>query len=107
MNRFYTIKCPKCGCEYLPEEIFIPNAFFGKPKNIVKDDNGKIFSFEGDSLTTSEEYICDKCGCTFTIDCKIVFDTKVNVKHDFSEDYSTPIYKDRIILDEVNNNKLW
>ena len=104
MKKYYAIKCPKCGWEYLPEEIYV--SILGKPKNIVKDENGKILFFDGDSVDLHEEYICDNCGCTFTTDLKLIIDTKVYIDHDFSEDYSVPIYKDRIELKEPDKG-LW
>lgn len=106
MKKFLTIKCPKCGCEYLFEEIYSACGFFGKPKNILRDDNGKIVAFEGDTLDTKETYTCDRCGCTFDVETKVLVDTKVNVEQDFSEDYSVQIYKDRLVLNE-DRVSLW
>lgn len=107
MKKFYVIKCPKCGYEYLPEEIYV--KVLGTSKNVVRDENGKIMFFEGESLNLHEEYICDNCGCTFDVDVKPTFETKVNVKHDFSEDFTTPIYEEeRIELKEPKEDKgLW
>ena len=63
--------------------------------------------FDNQTMDTHEEFICDKCDCAFDIDGKISFDTKVNTLHDFSEDYSTQIYKgDRSSLNEPNE-VLW
>ena len=31
------ITCPHCGREYLPAEIYVPDAFFGKPSDIEKN----------------------------------------------------------------------
>lgn len=61
------IKCPICGYEYLPAEIFLPNDFLGKPKNIVKDIGGKILSYEGSSMNDTETYKCDSCGTLFEV----------------------------------------
>lgn len=106
MKKFLTIKCPKCGREYLLEEIYSPYGLFGRPKNIVKDTDGKIISFEGDTIDTEETFTCEKCECTFDVELRITADTKVNVEQDFSEDYSVPIYKERLLLDEGQIN-LW
>ena len=38
----HIIKCPYCGAEYLPEEIYYPDSFFGKPRDIVKNSKGEI-----------------------------------------------------------------
>ena len=41
------IVCPKCGREYLPAEIYLPNSFLGRPHDIYRLTNGKVESFEG------------------------------------------------------------
>lgn len=110
MKSFYLIKCPKCGWEYLPEEIY--TKILGNAKNIVKDDNGHIQFFDGETMDLHEEYTCDNkaCNCTFNVDMRPTFNTKVYVAHDFSEDYTTTIYKDRINLEEpkeVTTKELW
>lgn len=61
------IKCPICGYEYLPAEIFMPSAFLGKPKNIIRDGNGKIVSYEGIKMDDTETYRCDKCDSFFEV----------------------------------------
>jgi DNA-directed RNA polymerase subunit RPC12/RpoP len=61
------IKCPTCGYEYLPAEIFMPNEFLGKPKNIVKDVYGKILGYEGIKMNDTETYKCDSCNTTFEV----------------------------------------
>ena len=42
MNDIEVIKCPVCGREYLPVEIFVPNAFFGEPDVVKRDTEGNI-----------------------------------------------------------------
>ena len=108
MKKFYVIKCPKCGWEYLPEDIYI--KILSNPKGEMRDENGRILFFEGETMDLHEEYTCDHCNCTFSVDMKPAFDTKVVVEHDFSEDYSTPIYsEDRFELEEPKGNTkgLW
>lgn len=61
------IKCPICGYEYLPAEIFLPNEFLGKPKNIIKDVSGKIISYEGIKMNDTETYKCDYCDSLFEV----------------------------------------
>ena len=102
---FFIIKCPKCGWEYLPEEIFI--NVLGKPKNVLRDKDGRILFFDGESMELQETYICDNCNCTFISEIKPLFETRVDVNHDFSEDYSVKIYEDRIELQEPNEESLW
>lgn len=103
MKKFTTIKCPKCGYEYLPAEIFYPNSLLGKPKNIVRDDSGKIIYFDGESMNATEEYTCDKCECTFNVFGRFEFESSVNVEHDFSEDYEID-FSDK---EEVKDTGLW
>ena len=56
------IKCPDCGAEYLPAEIFYPDEFFGKPNSIEKDVYGKLLFFNGNDMNLTETYRCDYCG---------------------------------------------
>lgn len=81
------IKCPYCGYEYLPSEIFYPDDFLGKPQDIIKDENGVILGYNGSDMLTSETYVCDKCGKNFAIDATISFKTSF-IKDIFEEDNS-------------------
>ena len=101
-NKVKIIKCPKCGYEYLPAEIFYPDTLLGHPKDIIRTLDGKIDFYNDTAGEFEEEYICDNCDTTFTVTASINFDTAINVNHDFSSDYSSTIYKDRIILEETN-----
>ena len=93
------IKCPHCGQEYLPAEIFIPSEFMGKPEGIIKEDKGNIEFYSGNNMNLDEEYICDKCGKKFFIQTDISFKT-IKENDDFNDEYSVLIYEDRITLDE-------
>lgn len=86
MEKTTIIKCPHCGCEYLPCEIFLPKDFLGTSRNVVKDDEGKILSFDKASMDTHEEYICDKCGKLFKVDAKVEFTTSKEAV-DFDDDF--------------------
>lgn len=77
MSKKNNIKCPHCGYEYLPAEIYFPDNFLGKPEHIIKDENGKILGFDGEDMNTSEVYTCDNCGKVFTIDGVITFKADV------------------------------
>lgn len=72
-NKNVRIVCPKCGTEYLPSEIYVPQAFFGKPKEIVKDCNGKIIYTDVDAMDTSEVFVCDRCNTKFNVSASINF----------------------------------
>ena len=46
------IKCPHCGCEYLPAEVFYPKYLLGKPFNIIRDEEGTILmQLKGNDIT--------------------------------------------------------
>ena len=93
------IKCPRCGCEYLPAEIYIPKNFVGTPKNIHKI-NGKVDWYIGLSMDRKETYICDKCDCQFTVVANVNFKTYTNDKKDFSDAYKQEVRRDKLIFDE-------
>lgn len=87
------IICPVCGREYLPEEIFVPS----KPSSIVRDNNGKIISYVGDSFSLEEQYCCDCCNTTFRVIGYTRFSTDVapivESKDIFNEEYTTKFQK--------------
>lgn len=68
VHRELIIRCPECGTEYLPSEIFYPKYFFGKPLDIYKDEKGQILGINGTEMDTVETYICDKCNHEFTVE---------------------------------------
>lgn len=100
MNKdLIVIKCPKCGREYLPTEIYLPEVFFGKPKSIVKNLDGKI-SLADDNMNLYEEYVCDECDTKFSIEASVSFKTNI-IKDDFEDDYVSELYtNDRYELNE-------
>lgn len=85
------VKCPHCGWEYLPCEIFMPNDFAGKSKNIIRDALGKILYVEfedGFEPEQKEKYICDNCGKEFTAQCSMAATTDViDEAEDFSNEF--------------------
>lgn len=100
-EKFEVIVCPNCGREYLPAEIYIPQAFFGNPWDVLRDDDRiKILSVAGTKMDLDEEYTCDKCNTTFKVKAKIQFDTSVTKTSNFDEEYSTSIHQDTITLSE-------
>ena len=83
------IKCPRCGREYLPAEIFMPNSFLGKPIDIVKTYDGKIDFFDGESMNLKETYRCDCCDAPMVVTAKVTFKVDINSKYDFTEEVNT------------------
>ena len=71
------IKCPHCGAEYLPVEIFIPDEFFGRPQEVVRrSDNHKIETFYGKLPDLKERYVCDYCRTPFEVQANLDFQVK-------------------------------
>lgn len=99
-RKFETIACPNCGYEYLPAEIYIPKAYFGNPFMIERDQNGKLINYEGSSIDLFETYTCDKCNHIFRIISKIGFSTEEDKLENFDEEYSSPLYKNTLFLEE-------
>ncbi len=102
MNRekLFLIKCPHCGTEYLPEEIYTPKGFFGHPEDIERTYDGKISTFIGKSIDPSETYKCDACGHTFTVEAQLKFNITIDAIKDTASEYTTKIYANRISLFE-------
>ena len=83
------IKCPHCGAQYLPAEIFLPGAFLGRPDDLVKDSLGKILYEdyrEGGEPNMTEQYICDYCDKPFVIEAYITYKS---VEEEPEKDFST------------------
>ena len=75
MAKKTTIRCPKCGCEYLPGEIYYPNHFLGRPEQVFRDEEGNVLGVNGTDMDTTEEYTCDRCGAHFSVDASVTFRT--------------------------------
>ncbi len=85
------IKCPHCGAQYLPAEIYMPGAFLGRPEDLVKDSFGKILyedyqdNKEPDMI---EHFICEYCDKPFVIEATITYKTMAEEpEKDFSTQY--------------------
>lgn len=72
------ITCPRCGYQYLPAEIYVPRYFFGKPKYIRRDTEGKILSISGTKEDYEELYKCDNCNTSFKVVADIQFETTID-----------------------------
>ncbi len=93
------IKCPTCGYEYLPAEIYLPNEFLGKPKAIMKTISGKIIGFDGIKMNDTETYKCDNCDTLFEVVSTTYFTSKPIGQS--SENYVTKLSDDKLILQEL------
>lgn len=71
------IKCPYCGYEYLPCELYLPNSFLGKTTTIFKDELGKIIAYDRDNgdMDLKDDYRCDGCGRRFNVEAEVSFKT--------------------------------
>lgn len=83
-RKFNVIKCPICGREYHPSEIFVPKYFFGTAV-VRRDEKGKIIDIIGDDMDLSENYCCDNCNTTFNISSEISFSSDAIIQEDMSD----------------------
>lgn len=100
MKKGILIRCPHCGAEYLPAEIFYPKHFLGNPKDIEKSRSGEINYYSGSNMCFSEEYMCDVCNTTFSARAQVCFVVRKIEEKSFSSDYKTKLKEDKLTLDE-------
>ena len=86
------IKCPHCSAEYLPGEIYMPNAIIGQPDEVVKDSLGKIiyedYYTEDREPTMTESFTCEYCNKPFVITATVSYKATAEVpEKDFSTNY--------------------
>ena len=85
------IKCPHCGAEYLPGEIYMPGAIIGQPDDIVKDSLGRILYEdypEGKEPDMIEHFICDYCDKPFIVEATVTYKTREEApENDFQSQY--------------------
>ena len=83
-----TIRCPHCGHEFVPAEIFYPGELIGKPEQVIRDALGKIIYQEYDDEDMPaqvEHYVCDECGKSFVVEPVITYKVR---KEDEAVDFS-------------------
>lgn len=86
------IRCPHCGAEYLPGEIYLPGSLIGQPTDIVKDSLGRILyedyepaSKEPDMI---EHFICEYCDKPFVIEATVTYKAREEApENDFQSQY--------------------
>lgn len=86
------IRCPHCGAEYLPGEIYMPGSLIGQPDDIVKDAVGKIiyedYTTEACEPDMIEHYICDYCEKPFIVEATIIYKSMQEApENDFQTQY--------------------
>ena len=92
VHKSAVIKCPRCGAEYLPGEVFLPNAIIGQPDEVVRDSLGKIiyedyYSVDREPCLT-ESFTCEYCNKPFVIEAVVSYKTKEETpEKNFKEQY--------------------
>ena len=86
------IKCPHCGAEYLPGEIYMPGSLIGQPDDIVKDSLGRIlyedYSTPEREPSMLEHFICDYCEKPFIIEATVTYKSSEEApERDFHNQY--------------------
>ena len=97
MKDIITLRCPVCNQEYLPSEVFYPEAVFGKQYDITKDNEGTIKFYLGDDPEYDEEFVCDSCMTKLKVHMKMAFDIEIDDNKDFEEEYETKLNKPKKI----------
>ena len=87
-KKWPVIRCPHCGMEFAPAEIFMPGDLIGEPTTVLRDALGKIIyqeSDEGNEPAQVGHYVCDECGKSFIVEPVITYKVK---KEDEAKDFS-------------------
>lgn len=91
LHKSTLIKCPHCSAEYLPGEIYMPNAITGRPDEVVRDSLGRIIYEDyiaGHEPSLAESFTCEYCNKPFVIDAVVSYKTKEEAaEKNFSEQY--------------------
>ena len=92
LHKTPVIRCPHCGSEYLPGEIYLPGSLIGQPDEVIRDSLGKIV-YE-DYYTKSKEpnmvehFTCEYCEKPFIIEASVTYKTKEEApERDFKTQY--------------------
>jgi hypothetical protein len=86
------IRCPHCGAEYLPGEVYMPGALIGQPDDIVRDSLGRIlyedYFSEDREPSLEEHFTCDYCDKPFVIEATVTYKTREEApERDFGTQY--------------------
>lgn len=90
------IKCPCCGAEYLPGEIYLPKHFLGQPTYEERDCDHKILCAAGvgdvsAEMDLDERFVCEKCLTPFFVHANVSFTTQIDELSNPNTSYSTSI----------------
>ena len=84
------IRCPHCGSEYLPGEIYMPGELIGQPDEVIRDSLGKIiyedYYSELREPTLVEHFTCEYCNKPFVIEATVTYKSK---EEEPEKDFST------------------
>ena len=87
------IICPFCKAEYDGSEIYVADAFFGRPK-VIRNEKHGIERTVGKVADRYEEYVCDYCNNAFQVEATVDYTTKAMSKADFrNEEYVQKLRK--------------
>lgn len=85
------IKCPHCGAEYLPGEVYMPGSLIGQPDEVVRDSLGKVIyedyykeSREPDMI---EHFTCEYCNKPFIVEATVTYKSR---EEEQEKDFSSP-----------------
>ena len=86
------VRCPHCGAEYLPGEIYMPNSIIGQPNEVVRDSFGKIiyedYYTHDREPDVMEQFICEYCDKPFVIEAVVSYKTSAEApEKNFKEQY--------------------
>ena len=86
------IRCPHCGSEYLPGEVYMPGSLIGQPDDIVRDSLGKLIYEDYDSPDREpnmiEHFTCEYCNKPFIVEATVTYKTREEApERDFSTNY--------------------
>ena len=85
------IRCPHCGAEYLPGEVYMPGSLIGQPEDLVKDSLGKVIYEDyrdGKEPDMIEHFTCEYCDKPFIVEATITYKSREEApENDFSTQY--------------------
>lgn len=95
-----TIKCPCCGREYHPAEIYFPDDLIGHPTEIIRDTEGHIEFCLGEDPNYDEVFTCDDCGTRFLVHANLSFEVSL-IEEVKSDEYVTKFHRaEKVKLEE-------